>query len=107
MNTLELVLLIITAGGLLGYARWLFKSWRTAALLTLAALVPLYMGIERVTQFLVIDGVGLLDETIYITTSSELPGIWFQWLGVLRTTDLIYGALTLFRHKFLQGVQRR
>src|SRR5690242_2679611 len=93
MNGYELICLALASLILLAYLYHTFRSIPAALSLTGAALLPLYLAIEKVSQFLTYDELYLLLEPL---TLSDLT----QWsYRSLRTSDAVFGALgVLARH---------
>ncbi|MBN1992351.1 MAG: hypothetical protein JW953_06575 [Anaerolineae bacterium] len=91
MNRYELVFLFLAELSLLLYLRWQCKSWRAALLLAALSLPPLYLSLERVSQFLTYDALvyGIILESLHLA-SADLG----QWLLVAaRTTTTSLGLL--------------
>ena len=89
MNQFEIAFLLIAEICLLLYLRLQFKSWRTALILSTLALAPIYLSLERASQFLTTDGRYMIQETLNLRSSNLL-----QWLqGGFRTTDASLGPL--------------
>ena len=97
MNQCELIFLALAASGLLIYLRWEFKSWKAGLLLALLCLLPLYLSLERTSQFLTTDETYIIAETLYLK-SSDLQ----QWmLGGFRTSETLFGLLAAIISRFL------
>jgi hypothetical protein len=95
MNPAELVTFYWAAFVLVLFIRWQLKSWRKAIIIALLCLLPLYLSIERNSQF-----TGL-DETIreaYYLDSATLN----QWMmGAFRVSDSLFGPVMFaIRHTF-------
>jgi|GEM_PF-2802022 len=90
MNEIELVSFIVAEFILFFYLLYEFRSWKTALPLALASAPPLYLSLERATQFLTADEYQILLETMGVIGGD----ISLQWmLGSLRTTDTTLGPL--------------
>ena len=79
---------------LFGYLLWSFRSWKAAIVITAIAALPIYLSLERASQFLTIDEMYIIREPLQIgTPHTEDPSQWKQWrLGALRTTDTAVGV---------------
>ncbi len=89
MNLYEAALLVIAASALMIYLRRQFGAWRPALWLTALALLPLYLSVERLSQFLTIDEIYATNETLFIDWGN-LP-MWFRVRQ--RTSDVLFGPL--------------
>src|SRR5688572_6676344 len=91
MSTAEALFLAVGLLAIVAYSTWRLKAIRSGLLIGLLALVPLYLSLERATQFLTID------ETYIIVEPLDLPSSpMSQWnQGALRTTDAVIGLLLL------------
>lgn len=87
MNLYEAALLVIAATMLAFCLRRQFGAWRPALLLTVLALPPLYLSVERLSQFLTIDEIYATNETLFIGWGN-LP-MWFRVRQ--RTSDVLFG----------------
>src|SRR4051794_7849298 len=87
MNSYELACLVLAEITLFVYVRHTFNSARTAFLLCAVSALPLYLSVERATQFLTIDERYIIKEPLGLQ-ASDLQ----QWnFGALRTTDAVVG----------------
>lgn len=87
MNLYEAALLVIAASALIIYLRRQFGAWRPALWLTALVLPPLYISVERLSQFLTIDEIYATNETLFIHWGN-LP-MWFRVRQ--RTSDVLFG----------------
>lgn len=100
MNKYEIIFLLLTEMLLLLYLRWQFKSWRNALPLAIVSVAPLYLSLERTSQFLTADAMNIIKEPLYLA-SSDLG----QWLlGALRTTDTSLGLLMVILRQYMPGM---
>jgi hypothetical protein len=97
MNEYEVITLLLAELSLIVYLRRQFKSWRAALLLATLAAAPLYLSLERASQFLTTDETQIIRESLYLGSSNLR-----QWaLGAARTTDTMLGLVaTLLRSLF-------
>ncbi len=100
MNNYETVSLCLATLLALLYVRWQFKSWPTAIFLALVSVPPLYLSLERASQFLTTDATAIIKEVLYLSTSDM-----GQWLhGAARTTDTSLGLLMAILYHYLPGM---
>jgi hypothetical protein len=100
LNVYEVACLIVAELTLFLYLRWQFKSWSMALLLAALAAVPLYVSLERGSQFLTTDERGIVSEAFALETSGLR-----QWvLGANHTTELLLGIPLFFLRRALPGV---
>jgi hypothetical protein len=101
MNLYEFGLFVVAAMLLATYLYWKFRSPRMVLLLLGLSLLPLYLSIERCSQFLTVDEAYIIDEPLYISVSEDLT----QWsYSALRTTDVVFGILAGIHHKFFPSL---
>ncbi len=86
MNSYEAALLFIAAVMLAFHLRRQFGAWKPALFLTVLALPPLYLSVERLSQFLTIDEIYATNETLFISWGN-LP-MWFRVRQ--RTSDVLF-----------------
>lgn len=102
MNQYETILLFLVVLLLLIYLRWQFKLWRVIFSLVILSVIPLYLSLERTSQFLTYDAVvyGIIREPLYLA-STDLG----QWLlGAARTTTTSLGLLVAMLHPYFPGM---
>ena len=87
MNPAELVTFYWAAFILALYLHWQFKSWRTAIIIAMLCLLPLYLSIERGSQF-----IGL-DETIREVYYVDSSGMGNWRAGAFRISDALLGPV--------------
>lgn len=102
MNSFEIALFCITSVVVFVYLLYLFRSWKISLGLTILVWLPIFLSIERVSQFLTVDETGFMDQAIYSEVGDPRRNAWL--LGTLRTTLLPSAVLGRVRHKFLADV---
>ena len=100
MNKYEFIFLLLAELLVLLYLHWQFKSWRVALSLTILTVLPIYLSLERASQFLTGDARYIILEPLSLANSSLSQ--WFY--GALRTTDTSLGLLSVGLHNIFPEI---
>ncbi len=102
MNRYEFTFALFAALLLLLYLRWQFKSWRVALWLVIPAVAPLYISLERASQFLTYDALvyGIVLESLHLASAD----MWQWLLGAAKTTTTSLGLLAAIMQHYLPAI---